>query len=78
MTQSPEPMLMKDGKPFEAVNELLCVIEAASGEEASAIFNLRMGFGAYHPMGESQECPRCGAWFYPSGSGQCWSCGHSQ
>ena len=50
-------------------------IEAATGEEASAIHYLRMGFGPYKPAGEPEPCPKCGAWFYPQGSGQCWRCG---
>lgn len=48
---------------------------AATAEEASSIHNLRMGFGPYKPMGEPAPCPRCAAWFYPQGSGQCWRCG---
>lgn len=55
--------------------KLLYEFEAATGEEASAIHNLRMGFGAYTPNGEPEECPKCCAWFYPQGSGQCWRCG---
>jgi hypothetical protein len=50
-------------------------IEADTGEEASSIYNLRMGFGPYKPMGEPERCPKCGAWFYPKGSGTCWRCG---
>lgn len=50
-------------------------LEAATYEEALAVFNLRMGFGPYTPGGEPEPCPRCGAWFYPGGSGECWRCG---
>ena len=59
--------------PEEAV--LLYRLEAATPEEASAIHNLRMGFGPYNPMGEPAPCPKCDAWFYPEGSGECWRCG---
>lgn len=55
--------------------EFLFEIEAATGEEAAAIYNLRMNFGAHEPMGEPENCPNCGSWFYPQGSGECWKCG---
>jgi hypothetical protein len=55
--------------------ELLWEIEAATLEEARAIYHLRMGFEPYVPMGEWEPCPKCGAVFYPEGSGQCWRCG---
>jgi hypothetical protein len=55
--------------------ELLYTIDADTMEEASAIHNLRMGFGPYDPMGDPANCPKCGAWFYPKGSGECWRCG---
>jgi hypothetical protein len=54
---------------------LLYRFEAATLEEASAIHALRMGWQPYRPIGESAPCPRCGAWFYPEGSGECWRCG---
>ena len=59
--------------PQDAVMEY--AIEADTFEEACAIHNLRQGFGAYKPMGEPQPCPKCNAWFYPQGSGECWRCG---
>ncbi len=55
--------------------EFLWSIEADTLEEASAIYNLRMGFEPYVPMGDPAQCPKCGAWFYPEGSGECWRCG---
>lgn len=55
--------------------ELLWQIEAATLEEALAIYHLRMGFEPYVPQGECQSCPKCTAVFYPEGSGQCWRCG---
>jgi hypothetical protein len=50
-------------------------VEAHSPEEASALYNLRMGWEPYKPMGIPQPCPKCQAWFYPEGSGHCWRCG---
>ena len=61
--------------PAMLLKKKLYEFEAATGEEASSIHNLRMGFGPYKPMGEPQPCPKCSAWFYPEGSGQCWRCG---
>jgi len=55
--------------------ELIWEIEAYTDEEAMAIYNLRMGFGPYEPMGHWQPCPKCGAPFYPFGSSECWRCG---
>jgi hypothetical protein len=55
--------------------ELLWELTADTPEEASAIHYLRMGFGPFQPQGESSPCPRCGAVFYPEGSGCCWRCG---
>ena len=49
-------------------------IEAQTAEEASAIHNLRQGWGAYNPMGEPKPCPKYNSWFYPQGSGECWHC----
>jgi hypothetical protein len=53
---------------------LLYELEAATGEEANAIHSLRMGWEPYRPIGEPAPCPRCGATYYPWGSGQCWRC----
>ena len=55
--------------------ELLWEFEAATWEEASAIHHLRMGFEPYAPAGSWEPCPKCGAAYYPLGSGQCWRCG---
>lgn len=55
--------------------EFLWEIETDTFEEAMAIRNLRMGFEPFVPEGEWQPCPKCGAVFYPEGSGQCWRCG---
>ena len=56
--------------------KLLHVIEADTPEEAMAVHNIKMGWGAYNPIGESANCPKnCGAKFYPEGSGICPNCG---
>ena len=65
----------KQLQEIHGATEFLFEIEAATGEEAAAIYNLRMGFGVYEPMGEPESCPKCGSWFYPQGSGECWKCG---
>lgn len=54
---------------------LLWEIEVDTPEEAHAIFNLRMGFGPYNPMGHWLPCPKCGSPFYPYDSSECWRCG---
>jgi hypothetical protein len=60
---------------LERGDRLIYRIEAHTWEEANAIHSLRQGFGPYVPMGKPARCPRCSAWFYPKGSGQCWRCG---
>ena len=62
-------------KEVYKATEFLFEFEAATGEEAAAIYNLRMGYGAHEPRGEPENCPNCGSWFYPQGSGECWKCG---
>jgi hypothetical protein len=57
---------------------LLYSFEAATTEEAYSIHSLRMGWGPYMPLGDPSECPRCGAWFYRDGSGECWRCNTSE
>jgi hypothetical protein len=50
--------------------------EAATGEEASAIYHLRMGWEPYRHIGPAVPCPKnCGAHYYPEGSGECPNCG---
>ena len=56
--------------------KLLYQIEADTLEEAMSIHNLRMGWGPYKPEGDPEPCPKCGSWFYPKGSGDCWKCGN--
>ena len=51
---------------------LLFEVSAETFEEAMSIYHLRMGFEPYIPAGEPAQCPVCGAWYYPKGSGQCW------
>ena len=60
---------------FPEYAELLWEVVTDTPEEASAIFHLRMGFEPFVPQGEWQPCPKCGAAFYPEGSGYCWRCG---
>ena len=54
--------------------KLLYTFTAATLEEAQSIHNLRMGWEPYLPNGDAAECPSCGAWYYPDGSGECWRC----
>ena len=54
---------------------LLWEIDAYTYEEMMSIHNLRCGFGPYNPTGELVNCPKCAAYFYPQGSGDCWRCG---
>ena len=61
--------------PIDA--ELQYEFEAATAEEASAIHSLRQGFGPYTPAGDCEPCPKCAAWYYPEGSGECWRCAQS-
>jgi hypothetical protein len=61
--------------PAQKLVRKLFDVAAATGEEAMSIFNLRMGWGPYNPMGKPENCPKCGGWFYPEGSGDCWQCG---
>ena len=55
--------------------EFLWSIEADTPEEAMSVYHLRMGFEPFVPSGDPEPCPKCGAWFYPDGSGYCWHCG---
>ena len=53
---------------------LLYRIDAATWEEACAVHHLRQGWEPYRPQGAARPCPRCGATYYPEGSGECWRC----
>ena len=67
---------MKAEGTMERDAKLVHVIEAATLEEARAIWNLRRGYGPYYPQGESEPCPKgCGSHYYPESSGQCPYCG---
>ncbi len=59
--------------------EKACLIEAATWEEANAIFNLRQGYEPYKPIGKAEECPNTIAHryfcYYPMSSGKCF-CGY--
>lgn len=51
-------------------------IEAATFEEALAVYHLRIGRLPFQPPGKPAKCPKgCGAYFYPEGSGDCPNCG---
>ena len=57
--------------------KLLYTFVAATHEEAQSIHYLRMGWEPYKPNGAPAECPKCRAWYYPQGSGDCWRCNGS-
>lgn len=71
------PPQFKDGTLFPDCEQLFWRIEAATWEEAMAIFHLRRGWESYKP-GRAEPCPDCGALYYPEGSGQCWQCPYQQ
>jgi hypothetical protein len=54
---------------------VLYKIEAETYEEVAAIHHLRMGWEPYKPAGEPKPRPKCGSFYYPEGSGDCWKCG---
>jgi len=67
---------MKKEGLIEKNAKLVHIIEAATYEEAMAIFNLRTGVEPYRPMGKPKLCSKgCGSFFYPEGSGECPYCG---
>ena len=55
--------------------KLLHVILADTSEEANAVHHIKMGWEPYKPQGEPGSCPKCGAIYYPEGSGECPNCG---
>ena len=61
--------------PAQRLVRKLFDLEANTFEEALAVYHLRMGWEPFKPMGLAKACPKCGAWFYPEGSGECWHCG---
>ena len=73
---SSDQLSAHEKNPAMKLVKKLFEVEAHTGEEASAIYHLRMGWEPYKPMGEAEPCPKCGAWFYPQGSGDCFRCGH--
>lgn len=68
---SREPQLDLDNKPMR----LIYTLQAETGEEASAVHYLRMGFSPYYPMGEAIKCPKCSHGHYYLGGGYCY-CGY--
>ena len=79
---TPNTLVDGEGRPKFAngtlmpnCDELIFTIQAATWEEAMAIYNIRLGHDPYRPIGKPEKCPKCGAVFYPKGSGECWRCG---
>lgn len=70
------PPTFNDGSLEPNCEQLFWRIEAATWEEAMAIYHLRQGWEPYRPEGKAEPCPDCGALNYPEGSGQCWQCHH--
>ena len=67
--------LKKTGHIGES-DKRLYTIQAATAEEASAIWHIRSGYKPYTPMGRPELCPKgCGIFFYPEGSAECANCG---
>jgi hypothetical protein len=64
------------GRPVPEGGVPLWEIEAATWEEACAVYHVRMGWEPYRPSGEPAACPVHGEDFvvYPEGSGKCWKC----
>ena len=64
---------IKGFEPVELIHEFL----AATGEEARAIYSLRMGYGTEQPTGKAELCPKCRkSFYYPKGCGDCPYCGN--
>ena len=63
-----------DGSDAPDFGGRLWTFEAATYEEAMAIYHLRCGYQPYLPNGRASPCPRCGALLYAQGSAQCWRC----
>ena len=68
------PPKFRNGELIPDSGVLLWRVELGSFEEVTAIRNLRNGWGPFEPEGDAEPCPKCGALFYPKGSGQCWRC----
>lgn len=71
------PLRFSNGEADPRCEKLFWIIEACSPEEAMSIYYLRQGWAPYKPEGEAEPCPKCGAMFYPKGSGQCWQCSYN-
>lgn len=63
------------GRVIPEGGRLLYVIEAPTLEEAMTEHHRRQGFEPYRPEGPTAPCVRCGALYYPEGSGDCGPCG---
>ena len=76
LTTKENAQLMMKQDLLDSDSVLLHSFNASTDEEASAIYNLRMGFEPYVPIGDPKQCPKnCGSYYYPEGSGQCPNCG---
>ncbi|MFG6433329.1 hypothetical protein [Roseateles sp. LYH14W] len=71
LTPGEGPPRFGNGTSDPGATTRLWLIEAATYEEAATIHHLRLGWGTYKPMGEAAPCLRCGALFWPEGSGVC-------
>ena len=72
-----KPLTFSDGSIDPDCQKMFYQISACTHEEAMAIYYLRQGWAPYRPEGDASPCPECGALHYSKGSGQCWSCQHS-
>ncbi len=71
-----QPPRLGNGEFLWDCDVALWRVEAATLEEAMAVYHLRCGRGPYKPVGEAAPCPACGVLHYAEGSGQCWNCDH--
>src|SRR6266478_3110811 len=69
-----EPPRFANGELQPDCERFFWRIEAATWEEAQAVYHLRQGWEPYRPQGTAGPCPECGELFYRNGSGQCWNC----
>jgi hypothetical protein len=69
-----EPLTFNDGSKDPDAELMLYSFEAETFEEAMSIYYIRQGWVPYKRDGEAEPCPKCGALYYPKGSGECWQC----
>ena len=61
------------GLPSDAI--LIWTVEANTWEDARRQQHEFLGWEPYEPSGPPEPCPKCGATYYPEGSGECPRCG---